>query len=373
MTDPHPEDQRLVGISARAFEHPADRAATAALRSIPMLDVVVRKLIEFGYERALRQSFLAGSVRLGPDQLPEAWASHRAALARLDIHDVPDLYLTQFPVANAAAIGSTKPMVVLNSRTVELLDEIELRTVLGHEAGHILAEHVKYRTALLILLRLSGVGRLGVIAGLPLMGVKLALLEWFRAAELSCDRAATLVNRDPLVTCRTLMVIAGGAASRRLNLDEFVRQASEYEEWDSGWDKLNRLMTEVSLTHAYPVRRVREVMTWVQSGEYDRIAGGEYVRRGQEPGAREEASDAVEFYAERFRKGFRDASDTLSGAGQTIAGATEKAGSTLADASERFAEWLRAASSRPDTPGPPEDPDDDDSRPSGDPTDPREF
>ena len=41
-----PEDQRLIDISPKAYEHPADRAATAALRSIPMIDTVVRKLIE---------------------------------------------------------------------------------------------------------------------------------------------------------------------------------------------------------------------------------------------------------------------------------------------------------------------------------------
>src|SRR5919202_2333090 len=114
------EDQRLVGISPKAYEHPADRAATAALKSIPMLDQVVRKLIEYGYERALRQALLAGSVRLGDDQLPEVWAAHRAALARLDLHDVPDLYLTQFPITNAAAIGAERPLVVINSQTVTL-------------------------------------------------------------------------------------------------------------------------------------------------------------------------------------------------------------------------------------------------------------
>ena len=135
MTAPLPEDQRLVEISSKAYEHPADRAATAALKSIPMLDQVVRKLIEYGYERALRQVFLAGSVKLGSDQLPDVYAAHRAALARLDITEIPELYLTQFPVTNAAAIGSERPMVVVNSRTVEVLDEHELRTVLGHEAG----------------------------------------------------------------------------------------------------------------------------------------------------------------------------------------------------------------------------------------------
>jgi hypothetical protein len=83
MTDPLPEDQRLKDISPKAYEHPADRAATAALQSIPMLDVVVRKLIEFGYERALRQIFLAGSLRLSSEQMGHVYASHRAHVVLL--------------------------------------------------------------------------------------------------------------------------------------------------------------------------------------------------------------------------------------------------------------------------------------------------
>jgi hypothetical protein len=35
-------------ISPKAYEHPADRAATTALSSIPYLDQVVRKLVELG-------------------------------------------------------------------------------------------------------------------------------------------------------------------------------------------------------------------------------------------------------------------------------------------------------------------------------------
>src|SRR5918998_1772457 len=299
-----PEDQRLVGISAKAYEHPADRAATAALHAVPILDTVVRKLIEFGYERALRQQFLAASVKLGEDQLPAVWADWNAACARLDLPERYDLYLTQFPFANAAAIGAGKPMVVINSRSVDLLDELELRTVLGHEAGHILSDHVLYRTALLILLQLSGAARLPFFAGLPLLAVKLALLEWYRAAELSSDRAATLVNRDPLVTCRTMMVLAGGVAARKLDLDAFIRQANDYDEWKSGWDKLNRLRSQLWLTHSYPVRRVKEVTVWVQSGEYDRIVGGQYPTRDQRADARKEAGDAFEFYKDRFRKIF---------------------------------------------------------------------
>jgi Zn-dependent protease with chaperone function len=331
MTEPLPEVQRLADISPKAYEHPADRAATAALKSIPMLDTVVRKLIEFGYERALRQVLLASAVRLGSEQLPDAWAGHRAACARLDLDSVPDLYLAQVPFTNAAAIGSDRPMVLINSRTVELLDEEELRTVLGHEAGHVLSDHVLYSTALMILLTIgNSVARMPLMAGLPLLAVKLALLEWYRAAELSCDRAATLVNRDPLVTSRTLMVIAGGASSRKLNLDAFLRQAAEYDEWEPGWDKLSRLRIELGQTHAFPVRRVSELMKWVRSGDYDRIIKGEYIRRGDPLDVRAEAGEAVDHYAERFRSLFKEV-----GAGVT------QAGDKMADAAEKLGDWLR--------------------------------
>jgi Zn-dependent protease with chaperone function len=335
MTSTLPEDQRLRAISPRAFEHPADRAATAALHAVPMLDTVVRKLIELGYERSLRQSLLAASVKLGDDQLPEVWADYRAALARLDLPEVYDLYITQYPLTNAAAIGSGKPMIVLTSQTVELCDELELRTILGHEVGHVLADHVLYMTALAILLQLGRRGPLPSVAGLPLLGVELALLEWFRAAELTSDRAATLVTRDPMATCRTLMVIAAGATSKRLNLDAFVRQAAEYEGWDSGWDRVRRMPREMTQTHPMPVRRVRELMRWVRSGDYDRIMSGEYVRRGQERGARAEASDAFAYYSERFRGYFRDAGDAMS-----------KAGDQLADATGKLADWMRGTISR---------------------------
>ena len=56
-----------------------------------------------------------------------------------------------------------------------------------------LSEHVLYRTALVILLHLTALPGVPV----PLFPLKAALMEWFRAAELSCDRAAALVTRDP--------------------------------------------------------------------------------------------------------------------------------------------------------------------------------
>src|SRR5437764_9912701 len=199
------EAYKLPGISPRAYQHPADRAATAALQRIPYLDDVVRKLIALGYERALRAASLGAAVRLGSDQLPHIWVLHRECFNVLDISAVPDLYLTQFPLANAATIGTDRPVVVLNSELVRILDDEGRRAVLAHEAAHVHSDHVLYRTALLIILRLHA--SLPLLAGLPLLPIRLALLEWARATELSCDRAAALVTRDPQAVCRALMVI----------------------------------------------------------------------------------------------------------------------------------------------------------------------
>src|SRR4051794_7279944 len=139
---------QLEGISPRAFQHPADRAATAALKQVPYLDSVVRRLIELGYERAMRQAMLGSAVRLGQDQLPRIWVLEREVFHVLDLDDVPDLYLTHFPLANALTFGSGRPVIVLNSEIVRLLDTDGLRVVIAHEAAHVLSDHVLYQTAL---------------------------------------------------------------------------------------------------------------------------------------------------------------------------------------------------------------------------------
>jgi Zn-dependent protease with chaperone function len=310
------EGYRLTGISPRAFQHPADRAATAALGAIPYLDRVVRKLIELGYERALRQSYLGSSVRLSEEQLGDVWREHALAYATLDMQEVPDLYLTQYPVPNALAIGSKRPIVVLQSGLVALLGPEERRAVLAHEGAHILADHVLYRTALYILMLLSASSRLP----LPLAPVRTALLEWERATELSADRAAALVTRDPLAVCRTLMCLAGGAMVEELDLDVFMRQGLEYTEKGGGLERLTRLLIDLGLDHPMPVKRIHELMAWVQGGDYDRIVSGEYLKREDPVDARADGGEAVSFYAERFRDAFRDAGESINSAGQQLAG-----------------------------------------------------
>src|SRR5580704_8337343 len=102
--EPYPE------ISSKAYEHPADRAATAALKTVPMLDTVVRRLVEFSYERALRQDLLGNSVKVSERQLSELWGSYQGVKYVLDMPGDYDLYVSSSLYWNAMTIGSKDPM-----------------------------------------------------------------------------------------------------------------------------------------------------------------------------------------------------------------------------------------------------------------------
>lgn len=291
---------RYPEISVQAFAHPADRAAAAALHSIPILDKVVKKLSEFQFESNFRQLLLGNAVRLGEDQMPSAWAIQRQCANTLDIERCPPLYVTQQPVGQATTIGTHEPVTLVASGLIASFDEDEVRSVLAHEMGHVLADHVGLTTQLELTKRiLTGVLRGQFLIGLPLRALYYALLEWHRMAELTADRASALVTGDPLLPCRTLMRIAGGPV-KDLNLDAFIRQATEYLEEPNPFARYQRFWSEITAAHPYPVRRVRELIDWVASGDYDRIRSGVYVHRGQEPPPSAEFDAAFVHYRQRF-------------------------------------------------------------------------
>jgi Zn-dependent protease with chaperone function len=333
MNDMLPDNiEPYKNISAKAYEHPADRAATTALKAIPILDTVVRKLIEWRYERALRQFFLGNSVRVSETQLPAVWAAHGHVARILDMPDMHDLYVAPDVRGGGVVIGSTDPMIVIDSLLLSRLGPGEQRALLGHEFGHVLSDHLVYMTALEILLSVGNA--VPFLLGLPVRAVRGVLLEWFRAAELSCDRAATLAVRDPRIVCRLLMVTASGMPAEQLNLDAFLTQAMEYQNWDDPTDRVRRFFNEIGQTHSNAVKRVSEVMAWVTAGEYDRIVRGEYRTRDQQGNVREEAGDAVEFYTERFRAIFREAGENLT-----------NLGSQAGDLGQQLADWVRSRGS----------------------------
>jgi Zn-dependent protease with chaperone function len=294
----------LVDIASPSWEHAADRAALNALRALPGFDDVVRKVASFFGERGLRQLFLANAVRVGPAQRPQLDALLTDVLVTLNWPDRPELYVTQSPILNAAAVGFDKPFIVVNSAALEHLDADEQRVILAHEVGHIMSGHVLYRTIALIIMYV-GFGALPFLAAAVLFPFQLALLEWYRKSELSSDRAALLGVQDRHAVMMTFLKMAGGRDyGDKIDLDDFMKQAAEYEAQGDVWDRVWHVINTVFRDHPFNTVRAGELQRWIDSGAYDRIVAGDFITRADARARADVAGDAAEaasYYTDQAR------------------------------------------------------------------------
>ncbi len=295
---------RLPSISSRAWEHPADRGALVALRKLRGFDVILKQLSGFLNERAVRMLLLGSAVRADERQFARVYRLYREAGEVLDAGELPELFIRADPIINAMTIGLDRPVIVLNSGLVDVMDDDELRFVLGHELGHVLSGHAVYRTLLGVLLALSTTLFVIPFGALGVRAVIAALLEWQRKSELSADRAGLLADQQPQVALRAHMKMASGGRIDELNAEAFLAQAGEYHANDDVRDLLLRVLIVETQTHPFAVVRAGELDRWVTSGSYRAILGGDYPRREDDAAASisAEASAAARHYGEEFSR-----------------------------------------------------------------------
>jgi Zn-dependent protease with chaperone function len=330
-----PQRIAFPGISSRAYEHPADRAALVALRSVPGFDMLIKGMFGFFSERRLRMMFLGSAVRADERQFAGVNTLFLDAARILDIEKPPELYVTQDPMVNAWTLGLDHPFVVVSTGTLDLLDDDELRVVLGHEMGHALSGHALYSSVLFTLMRISGVGTFIPLGNLGLRAIVMALKEWYRKAELSCDRAGLLVSQDPAAVTRVHMKMAGGARVEDMNLQAFLQQAEEYESTGDAREGVIRILNMLNATHPFAVLRALEIKRWVESGDYERILAGTYPNRADDP--RTSFVDEVKAAAASYKQNFDRSPDPLFKFLRDLGGGTVNLGNWVADQVRKMA------------------------------------
>ncbi len=299
----------LTDISSRAWEHSADRAALAALRKLPGFDQVLRALFGIFGEKPVRLAFQANAVRVGPNQFPRVWDLYCEVCTTMDAPERYPLFVSQNPVVNAGAYGMKEPFIILNSGTLALLTDRQVSYILGHEVGHVMSDHVLYRTMTELLIALAKMGF--PIVGLAARAVLVALLEWSRKSELSADRAGLLAIQDPDEVMGSMLKMAGGGEDDETSLPEFILQAEDYRESGDMADQVFKVLNLLGQTHPFWVLRLSELRGWIETGAYDRILRGEYQRRGDpDPAYAEDVAEA----ADSYKTGARDVLDQMAGA-----------------------------------------------------------
>ncbi|GBF80554.1 M48 family metallopeptidase [Aphanothece sacrum] len=264
---------QLIGLKADDFRHPLDQQATATLKQLPGLDMMVRSLLGSVAEQFFYLNNIAASILVNDKQLPHLYNLLTDACGILDM-EPPQLYIQQNPVPNAYtfAMQGKQPFMVLHTSLIEMLTPQEIQGVMAHELGHLKCEHGVYLT-------LANMMVLGARL-LPNWGTAIAqslqnqMLEWLRCAEFSCDRAALLATQDPKVIMSILMKLAGGSPTLapQLNLEAFIQQARDYDAISDTilGEMLKQLQTE-QLTHPVPVLRAREIDRWATSQDYNHL------------------------------------------------------------------------------------------------------
>lgn len=272
-----PQLKTYPGLRAADFMHPWDVKATAALKSVPGFDKVIAKIIEYSFERVYYLQNVADNVRVTDKMFPKLNRYLEWGCKILDVPK-PEFYVALDPAYNAYTYGHTKPFIVMTSSLLDLLDEQEKMFVICHELGHIKCEHVLYTLVaenLAVLIEMFGKMTLGLGAILG-AGLALPLLDWYRKAELSADRAGLLAVQDPQVAVRTFMKLAGGAESLIGDMDEqeFLRQIRAYEDRDaSNLDRVYKLLITITRTHPFPIMRAKHLDAWITSGGFEQVSG----------------------------------------------------------------------------------------------------
>jgi Zn-dependent protease with chaperone function len=299
------------------------------MRKLTGFDVLLRKLSGLFNERSLRLQFLASGVRVSERQFPQINDMVRDGAYVLDLPQIPEVFVTQNPIVNAMALGADQPFIVINTGLVDLLDAEELRSVVGHELGHVLSGHAVYRTMLFHLINLAARIAWVPLGYIGLRGIIWGLEEWYRKSELSCDRAGLLASQDPAAAKRVLMKLAGGARLSELNSDAFMEQAHDYDAVPDVRDGLLKLLQLQGNSHPFAVTRFAELSRWIDSGEYERILAGDYPRRDTDSTTTvgEEVRNAAKSYQESWNRTedplvgmFRGAADSAMRASEGLFG-----------------------------------------------------
>ncbi|MGW1635725.1 M48 family metallopeptidase [Streptomyces lavendulae] len=327
--EPARNRRRFPGISSRAYEHPADRSALVALRKLSGFDTVFKALSGLLPERSLRLLFLSDSVRVGETQFPHLHAMLRDACYVLDLERVPLMYVQQDPRPNAMCIGLDEPIIVVTTALVELLDEKEMRAVIGHEVGHALSGHAVYRTVLLFLTNLALKVAWIPLGTVAITAIVTALREWFRKSELSADRAGLLVGQDLNASMRGLMKLAGGNHLHEMNVDAFLAQAEEYEAGGDLRDSVLKILNMLPRTHPFTTVRAAELKKWSQNRDYQRIMDGHYPRREEDKDT--SVTDSFRQSASHYADSVRGSKDPLMKLVGDIAGGAGDLGGKLRD------------------------------------------
>ena len=268
--------KKIFGLNSQQYEHIFDRQTRDLLEQTPGLDILIRKINEYGIERILKIQYTGSNLKVNSRNFPEIYSLLEEACRVICIPNLPDLYIQWDYQINGFTAGTEKPIIVLNSGCIDLLTSDEMLFVIGHELGHIKSNHVLYyqiASCMPMIGRIIGDATFG-IGDTFTVGVELALRHWKRMAEFTADRVGLLVCQDINIASQALIKMAG-LPQKLYNfmvVEDFIAQAKEFDDYDYNiLDQAAKVFSTMWQSHPWTVMRTAEIFKWVESGDYSKV------------------------------------------------------------------------------------------------------
>ena len=263
---------RYQDLDYQSLRYPEDVSLTAKLDSVPGFKKFMLETICMLNEKFVGIQFAGNGLLVTEDSLPELYGKLKETCATLGVSDVPEFSLKWHYDISATTEGAAQPRITALSGAIDLLDDNELKFILGHELGHQLCGHKPYHIFLESLYT-------PIINSIPggemwIALVRTTLVNWYRVSDYTADRFGLLACQDIEVALRTMIKRAGIPKKYydSINIKSFIKQAEEFDVMVAG--NASKFINYVSLNSAcmpWMVARAAKLMQWYKSAEYKKL------------------------------------------------------------------------------------------------------
>ena len=264
------ESEHMSGNGINDYAYDMDLQLRRRLDKIPGFFKNAKRFVETisAQEMAMLDQ---SALQVTPDQYGDIYRAAEDCARKLGIA-MPYVYIRDYMLGNsgpdygmnAYTIGTDdhQQVIMITGALVRRSTFGELKTIIGHECGHIHNRHIVYTV---LFNYLEGIASGSKLPGFLTLGARMALNAWSRAAEVTADRAGLICSErvEDALTVQAKLLSGGLESENGFSLESIEKQLNR--------QNTNLLrFSELAYDHPFSTRRIMAMKLFSESDLFAR-------------------------------------------------------------------------------------------------------